>query len=446
MATYKVFFILICLALVGCGEQTQSRSLSNKSPIKEANKLTPNTTPQNLKAPELTIKDWAFAVPLPEIASVNLWKLAGAKNTPNNEILRTLSESTRVGILEKKSLASGSVYFHVELEDGKRGFIGRPFISRDALGNAFYERNSKTGEVLRDGSGYSYSQGENCILHVAALMTGDLSKGEFETTAEFEKRKRDVASTIPWFSNDLTYTYVYSLSGKYDADKQTFDYDNYDVPDQDDYTKYDDNDYSNNRKVPYIEFDNDCTSEFGYRLVEYEKDYRTWYGKSETLLRVVNATLPRNFIDPKYASIGSFGVRKKISRERAPNYKNVDLYFGVKPTAVNGVRKASNYGYREPDDHITYLDGEVAYLFLITQDGKNIVESYVSSDYKNSWQRDLQSQLTIAGYDVGLIDGFAGETTKRAVELAVADGILPSAEVSMRSTMLLINHNRNKTK
>jgi peptidoglycan hydrolase-like protein with peptidoglycan-binding domain len=86
----------------------------------------------------------------------------------------------------------------------------------------------------------------------------------------------------------------------------------------------------------------------------------------------------------------------------------------------------------------------VSYLFLITKDGKNVVKSYVSSDYKKSWQKDLQSQLTIAGYDVGLIDGFAGDTTKGAVELATKDGILPDADVSMRSTMLLINHNRNK--
>lgn len=442
MKTLQSILVFSFTFLVACSDQTNERSSPNKSPIAPATKSTAKTPAQIPKKPALVVKDWAFAVPLPDIANVNLWKRAGAKNTPNNEILRTLSESTRVGILGKKSLASGSVYFHVELEDGTRGFIGRPFISRDALGNAFYERNSKTGEVLRDVSGYSYSHGENCILHVAALMTGDLRKGEFETTAEFEQRKRDVASTIPWFSNDLTYTYVYSFSGKYDADKQTFDYRNYDVPDQDDYTEYS-SDYRNNKKIPYIEFDNDCTSEFGYQFVEYEEDYRKRVGRSDTLLRVINATLPRNFLDPKYASIGSFGVRKKISRERAPDYKNVDLYFGVKPTAVQSVRKGSNYGgYSAPDDHITRLTGTVSYLFLITKDGKNVVESYVSSDYEKSWQKDLQSQLTIAGYDVGLIDGFAGDATKGAVESAVKDGILPNAEVSMRSTMLLIGHNR----
>ena len=125
----------------------------------------------------------------------------------------------------------------------------------------------------------------------------------------------------------------------------------------------------------------------------------------------------------------------------------MDLYFGVKPKAVESVNKGSNYaGYGGPSDHITRLNGEVSYIFLITRDGENVVESYVSSDYKNSWQRDLQSQLTIAGYDVGLIDGFAGDATKGAVESASKDGILPNAEVSMRSIMLLIGHNRNKTK
>ena len=71
-----------------------------------------------------------------------------------------------------------------------------------------------------------------------------------------------------------------------------------------------------------------------------------------------------------------------------------------------------------------------------------MVESYVSTTYKNTWQRDLQSQLVKAGYDVGMIDGFVGDATKKALESAVADGILPNPEVSMRSTMILIEHNR----
>ena len=68
----------------------------------------------------------------------------------------------------------------------------------------------------------------------------------------------------------------------------------------------------------------------------------------------------------------------------------------------------------------------------------------MSAAYKNSWQKDLQSQLTIAGYDVGLIDGFAGDATKQALLSAAADGVLPNAEMSMRSTMALIEHNRSK--
>ena len=442
MKTLQAILIFGLTFLVACSDQTNNRSSSNKSPIAPATKSTATTPAQIPKKPALAVKDWAFAVPLPDIANVNVWTLAGAKNTPNNEILTTLNASTRVGILEKKSLASGSIYFHVELEGGKRGFIGRPFISRDAMGTAFYERNSKTGEILRDGRGYSYSQDNNCILHVAALMIGNLSKGEFETTTEFEQRKRDVATKIPWFSNDLTYTYVYSLSGEYDADKQTFDYASYDVPDQDDYTEYS-NGYSNKKEIQYLDFDNDCTSEFGYEWVSWEEDYRTKSGKADTIIRVINARLPRNFLDRKYASIGKFGVRKKISRERAPNYKSSDLYFGVKPKAVASVEEGSNYaGWNGPSDHITSLNGEVSYIFLITKDGENVVESYVSSDYKKSWQKDLQSQLAMAGYDVGLIDGSAGDATKGALELATKDGILPNPEVSMRSTMLLIGHNR----
>jgi hypothetical protein len=428
--------LLVSIAFsVAC--DSGSRSTSARQTSKYATSSVP-------KESALTVKDWAHAVPLPDISTVNLWKLPGAKNTLNNEVLATLNVSTRVGIIEKKSLASGSVYFHVELEDGTRGFIGRPFISRDALGNAFYEKNPETGEVLRDGSEYSYSKDENCMLHVAATMIGDLRKGEFETTAEFKQRKREVSSANPWFSKDLTYTYVYSISGSYDADTQTFNYTSYDAPSQEKHTDYSGNSYSSRKEIPYIEFDDDCYSELGYRYVEYIEDYRTRYGRPDTLLKVMNARLPRNFLDSKYASIGKLGVKKNIGREDAPNYKNANLYFGVKPKTVQSVSKGSSTEGLRPYDHTTKLSGEVSYLFLITQDGKNVIESYISGAYKKSWQKDLQSQLTIAGYDVGAIDGFAGETTKAALESAVADGILPNPEVAMRSTMLLIEHNRNE--
>jgi len=434
MKIFKIFLIFGISFLFACVDQTN-------------NKPSPDTSSQTPKEPALTVKDFAYAVPLRDISTVNLWKLPGAKNMPNNEVLETLSASTRVGIIERKPFGyNDSAYFHVELEDGTRGFIGRPFISRDALGNAFYEKNPKTGEILRNGSGYSYSQDNNCILHVAALTMGDLSKGEFETTAEFEKRKQDAASTISWFNSDITYTYIYSFSGTYDADKQIFDYTDYSLPDEEKQTKYSSNS-SQSVEIPYIEFDNDCTSEFGYRMVEYEKDYRTAYGKADTLLKIMGAKLPANFIDPKYSYSRNFGATKRIGRKDAPNYKYVQLYFGVKPTVVQSAQRGSNYGgYSGPRDHVTKLSGDVSYIFLITKDGKNVVESYVSSDYKNSWQQDLQSQLTIAGYDVGLIDGFAGDATKKAIEAAAKDGILPNAEVSIRTTMLLIDHNQKKNK
>ena len=122
------------------------------------------------------------------------------------------------------------------------------------------------------------------------------------------------------------------------------------------------------------------------------------------------------FIDPKYSSRGLF-VEKRINREDAPNYKYSNLYLGVKPTSVQSASRGDNYaGWGGPSNHRTNLSGDVSYIFLITQDGKNVIESYVSAAYKNSWQKDLQSQLAIAGYNVGLIDGFAGDATKKPVE------------------------------
>jgi hypothetical protein len=428
----KLVFLLAIVTLVACDNKSQNTSTKNATAY-------PPSIPDSSVPKPLKVKDWAYAMPLEDFPTVNVWTKAGAKNTYQNQVVATLNESVRVGILERKAL-SGSIYFHVELEDGRRGFIGRPFISRDIRGNAFYEKNSKTGEILRDTSGYSYSHHNNCITHVAALMTGDLSKGEFETTAEFEQRKQQIASKIPWFSKDITYTYVHSISGSYDADKQTFSYSDYDLPKHKKET-----DYPSRKEIPYLEFDNDCTAEFGYQWVRWEEDYKKKSGKAKTLLRIRNATIPKNFIDPKYGSIGYLGVIKKINRADARNYKNTNLYLGVKPTSVQSVKEGSNYaGYGGPSDHRTSLNGEVSYIFLITQDGKNVIESYVSAAYKNSWQKDLQSQLTIAGYDVGLIDGFAGDVTEQALISAAADGVLPNAEMSMRSTMVLINHNRSK--
>ena len=119
--------------------------------------------------------------------------------------------------------------------------------------------------------------------------------------------------------------------------------------------------------------------------------------------------------------------------------------LGVKPTGIESVSRGDNNAYYGgPSDHHTKLKGGVSYLFLLTRDGEHVIESYVSNKYNRTWQRDLQSQLMIAGYDVGSIDGFAGDATKKALESAAADGVLPNAEMSMRSTMVLINHNRSK--
>ena len=442
----NLVFLLVIASLVACDNKSQNTSTKNTAKV--ATPSTPSELPQfgNLSSivkQPLKVTDWAYAVPLQGISTVNVWKKAGAKNTPQNQVVATLNESTRVGILERQALSSRSIYFHIELEDGKRGFVGRPFISRDVNGNAFYEQNSATGEVLRDGKGYSFSQGENCILHVAALMTGDLRKGEFETTAEFEKRKSEVASTIPWFSDDITYTYVYPVTGEYDADKQTFEYSDYYLPDQEESRDYPDGDY-NAIKTPYLEFDNDCTDEFGYRYVSWEEGYEKKSGKADTLLHIRGATIPDEFIGPESYS-SNIKVKKLIARADARRFKNTKLFLGVSPKTVQSVRKGSNgSGYRGPSDHRTKLGGDLSYIFLITADGKDVVESYVSATYKKTWQRDLQSQLVIAGYDVGIIDGFAGDATKKALISAAADGLLPNAEMSMRATMMLINHNRIK--
>lgn len=432
----KLVFLLAIVTLVACDNKSQNTSTKNATAY-------PPSIPDSSVPKPLKVKDWAYAMPLEDFPTVNVWTKAGAKNTYQNQVVATLNESVRVGILERKAL-SGSIYFHVELEDGRRGFIGRPFISRDIRGNAFYEQNSATGEVLRDGKGYSFSQGENCILHVAALMTGDLRKGEFETTAEFEKRKSEVASTIPWFSDDITYTYVYPVTGEYDADKQTFEYSDYYLPDQEESTDYPDGDYSNAIKTPYLEFDNDCTDEFGYRYVSWEEGYEKKSGKADTLLHIRGATIPDEFIGPESYS-SNIKVKKLIARADARRFKNTKLFLGVSPKTVQSVRKGSNGSrYRGPSDHRTKLGGDLSYIFLITADGKDVVESYVSATYKKTWQRDLQSQLVIAGYDVGIIDGFAGDATKKALISAAADEVLPNAEMSMRSTMMLINHNRIK--
>ena len=68
-----------------------------------------------MKNKPLEVKNWAYAVPLQGISTVNVWKKAGAKNTPQNQVVATLNESTRVGILERQALSSGSIYFHIEL-------------------------------------------------------------------------------------------------------------------------------------------------------------------------------------------------------------------------------------------------------------------------------------------------------------------------------------------
>jgi len=419
----KLVLLLSIASLVACDESSQNTATKNTAQV---------VTPSVPKKPPLKVTEWAYAVPLQGISTVNVWKKAGAKSTPQNQVVATLNESTRVGILGRKALnaskgigpySPGSIYFHIELEDGKRGFVGRPFISRDVYGNAFYEQNSLTGTILRDGTGYTFSRGANCILHVAALMTGDLRKGEFETTAEFEKRKSEVSATIPWFSNNITYAYVYEIAGQYDADKQIFVYDHYRLPEQ---------------KGEDLEFDYNCRGALGYQ--ESQEDYRTkraqekLNGTPETLLKIMGATLPNEFVDTNYTNPKYFKVRKRIARADAPRFKNTKLFIGVRPKTINSVKKGIK--------HSTRLGGDVSYIFLITADGKEVVESYVSGTYKNTWQRDLQSQLVIAGYDQSMIDGFAGDATNKALESAVADGILPNPEVSMRSTMMLIEHNR----
>ena len=46
----------------------------------------------------------------------------------------------------------------------------------------------------------------------------------------------------------------------------------------------------------------------------------------------------------------------------------------------------------------------------------------------------VPSQLAIAGYDVGVIDVLTGDATEKVLETALANGTLPNAEISMRTT------------
>jgi hypothetical protein len=391
-----------------------------------------------MQAPALPkVAEWAYAVPYQGFSTVNVWKQAGAKKQPGaqhtlaNEIIAVISEPTRVGIVARpyrssylKTLANDSIYFHVELEDGTRGFVESNFIFRDIYGRIFYERNAATGAILRDGKGYSYSYGENCILHTAAAPLADLTKNEFETSEEFAKRRSDFISTIPWFKSGITYTYTYAVTGEYNADSQVFEY-------------FFTTDKFEDREKPGLRFDNDCTDEFGYRLVELETDVRE-YRQAKTLLSIARVTLPK-----WSRAQGGFEVRKSIARADAPRFKYAKLFVGVRPeTLLSASRGSNNRRWSGPSDHRTGLGGDVSYMFLITDDGKDVIDSYVSETYTKTWQRDLQSQLVIAGYGGEMIDDFASDSTKEALESAVKDGILPNSEVSMRSTMLLIEHNR----
>ena len=373
------------------------------------------------------VKEWVYAVPLKSISTVNVWEKAGEKNIGNNQVVKSLDTSTKIGIVERTELPSGAIYYYAELEDGTRGYIARPFVAKDIYGYQFYEENPATGEKLRDGMGYSFSSGNNCILHVAALGGGDLKKGEYESTEEFKKRYESLSLTIPWFNNDITYAYIYEIKGEYNADNQVFSYESYRLYERD----------------GYLRFDDDCTDTLGYELMTFEKNNRTRYGKAETILNVEGASIPKKFSKEKYVT--RMEVEKRVERSSAPAFKNALLLVGIKPTKIAYVSKGNNgYGKWEPKNHITNLNGNLSYAFLLTNDGSHVIESYFDNYYEQTWQRDLQSQLVIAGYDVGAIDGFAGDSTKRALESAAADGVLPNAEMSMRSTMVLINHNRSK--
>ena len=353
---------------------------------------------------------------------------------PNNQLITSLNTPTRVGILSKIRFHSDSFYFRVQLEDGKSGYIGRPFVATDSSGNLFYESNPVTGEKLRNGSQYSFSHGNNCVLHTAPLIVADMEKGEFETSADFEKRKSVLLSSTPWFSREITYTYVYDLDGKYDADTEIFKYSSYiNLPKQHDSS---------------LSFEDSCSFDLGYGLVSWEEDYVTRTGVAGTILSVVGAKVPKTFLsEPSYRN--RLNVAKKIKRSIAPAYKEAVLLVGIMPTQVDSVSKGTNFARNNysdlsgPEDHFTRLRGEVSYIFLLTRDGKNVIESYVAGHYQQNWQRDLQAQLAIAGFNIGKIDGVTGDKTKSALVQAVNDGILPDSELSMRSTMALLRYNRD---
>lgn len=379
---------------------------------------TSNVPKVGLSETPVSAVDEAFLV-IKEIGGkAPIWKFPGALSTKDNQIIEEITQTTTVQLFDSVYTDSGAIYYQVATPEGVQGYLARTYLYSDQSGKIFYEGNRLTGELLEDGKNYSLvnSDNEYCQL-LSVAISGDVEKDEFETTAEFEKRRDEAVWNNPWISSGITYVFSREETGRYDADTERYTYDSLvdvDAP------------WNSTR---YVEVGPDLSKCIDY----YRGDVNLRFKGS-----VVGDTK-----DLEYLKV-------EVPRSIAKDWKVATVFFGIKVTGYVDYERAhwDSYTTWERENNRTNydltLEAELSFAGVASKDGKKFIKTVFGEGFQRTWKTDLQSQLAILGYDVGSIDGSIGMKTEKAVQAAFEDGYLNSSRIEMKQVLSLILAGKEK--
>ncbi|MDC3199951.1 hypothetical protein OAT92_05025 [Porticoccaceae bacterium] len=340
-----------------------------------------------------------------------------------NPTIAVLDSGAKVSLVDSIS-SEGEVFYQIDLGNGERGWINRINIFADRQGVVPYEHESVDAIIPRFDN-FSHTVHNRvgfdiCHLVDAAFASDQKdfrSKGEFETTQEYEQKVKEYKEQRKYhrdLTRGITFVKKYkSLSGSYDADTEIM---------------------SLRTNTNY----SSC------RLPE-PKRYNYWNGGYSKEV---------SYVYPYLRSWPSSGVGFDIDKLTIP--RDVARTLDVEKMVILWGTKVNNeykHYWKSESNMTTYqkaeglteyymsLSGDTSF-YVIARPDKTLSNAYFSDEYKKTWIRDLKIQLISFGYDAGHVVNSIDDQLQVALNQAKEDGLVTKSEPAIERVMELLLEER----
>jgi hypothetical protein len=330
-------------------------------------------------------------------------------------IIAVLDSGAKVSLVDSIS-SEGEVFYQIDLGNGERGWINRINIFADSQGVVPYEYESVDAIIPRFDN-FSHTVGfDICHLGDAAFASDQKdfrSKGEFETTQEYEQKVKEYKEQRKYhrdLTRGITFVRKYkSLSGSYDADTEIM---------------------SLRTNTNY----RSCS------LPEPDWTYMRAGGRSKEV----------SYYQPSLGSWGSAEERGFDSSKIAVP-RDIAKTLDVEKMAILMGKKVNDYehGWRSESSYTRWqieqreVDYDMSFsgdtsFFVIALPDKTLDKAYFSDVYKKTWIRDLKIQLISFGYDAGDVVNSIDDELQVALNQAKEDGLVTKSEPAIERVMELL--------